>query len=104
MLGTRADAAKHKCYRQHGDAGARAEEEIGRRCGSGAGGKNCCAVNPLRRPGDRNLQACHHAGVKCTQNADRGVAQPELSLPQRQQHIERIGKAVVQRVGAAGHP
>ena len=104
VLGARADAAQNKRYREHGDARARAEEEIGRCCRSGAGRKNSDAANPLRRPGDRNLQPRHHAGIKCAQKADRGVAQRELSLPQRQKHIERIGKAVMQRVGAAGHP
>ena len=104
VLGARADAAQNKRYREHGDARARAEEEIGRCCRSGAGRKNSDAANPLRRPGDRNLQPGHHAGIKCAQKADRGIAQRELSLPQRQKHIERIGKAVMQRVGAAGHP
>ena len=53
---------------------------------------------------DRDLEPGHDGGVKRAQHADRRVAQGELHLPQRQQHIERIGKAVVQRVGAASDP
>ena len=96
--------AENEGYRQHGDAGARAEEQIGRRCGGGAGGEDFRASDPLRRRGDRNLQPGHHAGVKRPQYADRGVAQGELHLPQRQQHIERVGKAVMQRMGTTGDP
>ena len=60
--------------------------------------------DPLRELGGRNLQTRHYAGVKRAQHADRGIAQGKLRLPQRQQHIERVGKTIMQRVSAAGDP
>ena len=104
MLGARADASEDKCCRQHGDVGACAEQQIGRPRGSGADRKDFCSTDPMGHAGDRDLQPRHHGGIKRAKYADCRVAQGELRLPQWQQHIERIGKAIMQRVGAAGDP
>src|SRR6185437_6022648 len=49
-----------------------------------------------------NLQAGHGAGEQRAQQPELGKAQPELPLPDRQHHVDEVGIAVVQRMGAAG--
>ena len=51
----------------------------------------------------RDLEACQGAAVHRAQQADRGVAQAELGLPDRQSSPDEIRVGVVQRVRAAGH-
>jgi hypothetical protein len=50
----------------------------------------------------RHLEAGHRADVKRAQQADRRVVEPELRLPQRQQHVEQIGVPVMQHMRATG--
>jgi hypothetical protein len=54
--------------------------------------------------GCRDLQTRHRAGIKRAQDADRGVGQRKLRLQDREQQIERVGQAIMQRVGAASDP
>ena len=46
----------------------------------------------------RNLQTRHGAGIEPAKNGEETVAQCEFGLPDRQQHVDRIGEAVVQGV------
>ena len=104
VLGARADAAENECDRQHSDARACSEKQISSRGHGGAGREHPRSADPLRQLGCRDLETRHHAGIERAQYADCGVAQRELRLPHRQQQIERIGQAVMQRMGAAGDP
>ena len=60
------------------------------------------APKPLGQQPGGNLEARHGAGEEAAQQAELRIAEPELRLPDRQQHVDEIGVAVVQRVRAAG--
>jgi hypothetical protein len=49
------------------------------------------------------LKSRYRADVEGPQQSDLGIAEAELGLPQRRQHIEQIGEAVMQQVGAGTH-
>ena len=68
----------------------------------GAGGQQRRAADPLGEQAGGHLKPGHRPGIERAQDADLGIAEAELRLPQRQQHIEQVGKAVMQRMGAAG--
>ena len=95
MLHARPDAADHQRCCQHRKPGAGAGREI-----ADAGKRR--AERQQRRPaqpfGDqtrRHLKPGHRPGIERAQDADLGIAQAKFRLPQRQQHIEEIGKPVV---------
>ena len=50
-----------------------------------------------------NLEACHRPGEQRAEQAELRIADPELLLPQRQQHVDQIGVSIVKRVGAKRH-
>ena len=102
--GAGAEASKNQCYCQRSDTVAHSEEQISNGRRGCAGCENPCSGDPPRHGSDRDLETRHHAGVERAQYADCRVAQNELCLPYRQQHVERIGEAIMQRVGAAGDP
>ena len=55
-----------------------------------------------RRAGRQGLQRRHGAGEKPAQQRERAVAKAEFGLPDRQQHVDQVGVAVVQRMRGAG--
>ncbi len=63
MLGARSDPAEDKRGREHGDTGARPEEQIGNGGDCGPEREQSRSPYSLRKPGGRNLQPGHHAGV-----------------------------------------
>jgi len=50
------------------------------------------------------LKAGERAGEHCLHQPERGEAEAELVLPDRQHHIDEVGIAVVQGMRAAGNP
>jgi hypothetical protein len=52
-------------------------------------------------PARRNLQARHGADIEPAQQTERRIAERELDLPNRQDDVERVGEAVMQRMRAA---
>ena len=69
-----------------------------------AGRERPSFADPMRRGSDRDLETRHDAGIERAQYANRRIAQREFGLPNRQQDVERVGKAVMHRVGAARDP
>jgi hypothetical protein len=59
---------------------------------------------PPTKPAGQELEACHHAGIAAAQQSHHGVADGELRLPDRQQHIDQVGQAIVDGMRAAGGP
>ena len=101
MLRARAHAADKERNGQEPETGARAGQAV-----AGAGKRSSEREHRGRTQtfGDEprgNLQAGHGAGEQRAQQPELGKAQPELPLPDRQHHINEVGIAVVQRVGAA---
>ncbi len=60
-------------------------------------------TQPLREQRGWNLETGHGAGKAGAQQTERGIADAELSLPERQHNVDQIGVAVVQRMRAAGN-
>ena len=103
MLNARTETADDEGGGQHRKTGAGAGEEIADAGERGTGRQQRRAADTLGELTSGDLKPGHRPGIEGAQNADLGIAKAKLRLPQRQQHIEQIGKAVVQRVGAAGH-
>jgi hypothetical protein len=100
MLHARAAAGEQQCHDQRAKTVAEAGGEKSRCRDRGARGKRDLAAEPLGDEAGRQLQPRHRADIERAQQADLGVAEPELRLPDRQQHIEQVGVAIVQRVHA----
>ena len=49
------------------------------------------------RPG-RQLESRHRAGIEGAQHPHFGIAEAKLCLPQWQEHVEQVGKPVMQRM------
>ena len=103
MLRGRANPAQKQ--RQDKDRESRADtgEAIAEAGQGGAGGKHRGGTDTFGKCCGRNLEACQGATVHRAQQADCGIAQAELGLPDRQSNPDEIRVAVVQRVRAAGH-
>ena len=104
MLDARSEAPENQRDDQYGEGRACTKTQIG---GSGdrrAGREHPRPADQLRQLGCRDLQTRHRACIKRAQRAYSGVAQRKLRLQDREQQIERVGQAVMQRVGAAGDP
>jgi hypothetical protein len=68
----------------------------------GASDQHAFASPAARQTAGQQLEASHHARVRCPQQADHRVTDGKLRLPDRQQNINEIGEAVMHRMGAAG--
>ena len=100
----------------HRRAGAREQDEraqrrVALRCRQqgegdagqhGAAGQQRALAHPFGQHARRQLQERHGGGIGHAQGADLDVAEPERLRPDRQQHVERIGDAVVHEVRGAG--
>jgi hypothetical protein len=99
VLHTGAEAAEDQRHGEHREPNARSGEEIadpGKRCPQTEDERSAEALG--ESPG-RHLEAGHRADIERTQQPDFGIAEAELGLPQRQQHVEQVGKAVMQHMG-----
>ena len=102
MLRAGAEAADDQCHHQHGEAGTGAGQQIADAGERGAERQDGRRAEPLGQQRGRDLEARHGAGKQAAQQAELRIAESELGLPDRQQHINEIGVAVVQCVRAAG--
>ncbi len=102
VLHAGAKAADHQRGEQHPEPDAGAGDEI---ADPGQRGAEAEDQRPTKALGDRpgrDLEPGHRPDIERAQQTNRGVVEAELRLPQRQQHVEQIGIAVVQDMGAAG--
>ena len=102
VLHARADAAEHQGNDQHRKPGAGPGDEIADAGQRGAKAEQQRAADALGERARRHLEPGHRAGEQRAQQPDLGIAEAELGLPQRQQHIEEVGIAVMQHMRAAG--
>ena len=102
MLGAGAEPADEQRGHQHGEAGAGAGQAIAEAGERGAEREHRGGAQPFGHQACRNLEARHGAGEQAAQQPELGIAEPELPLPDRQQDVDEIGVAVVQRVRPAG--
>ncbi len=100
--GARTADQQHDDQQKEPSAG-KADRDIGAAGQRGADCQHQRAAPADRQPGRRHLQSRHGAGKQHSQDAQSREAQPELGLPNRQQYIDEIGEAVVQRVYSTGH-
>ena len=102
MLRACAQAADEQGQHQQRKPAAGAGEAIADTGERGAERQHRRGAEPLRQQRRRNLERGHGAGIDAAQHADLGIAEPEFPLPDRQQHEDDVGKAVVQGVCPAG--
>ena len=63
--------------------------------------QNHSTANSFGEAANGNLQSRHRTGVEASHQAKYAVAEGELSLPDRQQHVDQVGIPVVQGVREA---
>ena len=102
MLRAGAEAADEQRGHQRGDAGAQAGEAIADAGERGAERQHDRRAVPLGQKARGNLKAGERAGEHRLHQPERGKAEAEFVLPDRQHHVDQVGVAVVQRVRAAG--
>ena len=100
MLRARPQSADQQRDDEHGIARARSGEAIAEPGERGATGKDRGSAKLPGQHACRNLKDGHRSGEQAAQQANRGIAQAEFDLPDRQHHINQIGIAVVQRMRA----
>lgn len=103
MLHARPDAADHQRYGQHCKPGAGAGREIADAGKRRAERQQRRPAQPFGEEARRHLKARHRPGIERAQDADLRIAEAKFRLPQREQHIEEIGKTVMQRMRTARH-
>jgi hypothetical protein len=101
MLRRRAETAQKQRCHQPPKIIAGSSEAIAQAAQARAQRQHGAATDPLGNVRGRDLQTRHGAAVDHAQQADGGIAQAELSLPDRQGHPDQIRIAVVQGVRAA---
>src|SRR5260370_7726151 len=102
MLRAGAEPGAEERRHEQTDPRARARETVPDTGERRAKSEEKSRAEPLSQQPRWNLEACHGAGEQGAQEPKLGITKPELLLPDRQQHIDQIGIAVVQRVRAAG--
>ena len=103
MLGAGSKPGAEERHHEDTQAGAGAGEAIAYAAERGSKRKEKSSAGSLGQQPRRNLETGHGAGEQPAQEPELGIAEPELLLPDRQQDVDQIGIAVVQRVRAARH-
>src|SRR5262245_19911015 len=102
MLGAGAEPADEQRDHEQRQTRARAGEAVAGASERGAERQHRSRAQALGEEGGGNLERGHGAGEQPAQQAEFGIAEPELPLPDRQHDEDHVGVAVVQRVRAAG--
>src|SRR5450756_2182660 len=103
MLRAGAQPGHEQRGHQRGDAAAEAGEAIAEAGERGAEREHDRRAEPLGQQARGNLKASERAGEYRLHQPERGKAEAEFVLPDRQQDVDQVGIAVVQRMRAAGH-
>src|SRR6266436_5845327 len=101
MLGARTESPYEQRDQQQDKAGADAGDAIAKTSKRSAGRQYDRRAKPLGEKTAGNLQTCHRADEYAAQHAEFGKTQSKLGLPQRQQHIDEIRIAIMQRMRTA---
>ena len=102
MLRARAGARHDERQAQAGEPAREAGEAVSGRRQHRAENQDATRAKPaLGQTGRRDLQRRHRGRIQSAQPRERAIAEPELRLPDRQQHVDHIAEAVVQRMGEA---
>jgi hypothetical protein len=102
MLCAGAEAADEQRGDEQQEARARPGQEVSDAGKRGPEPEHRRGAEPFRQQRRRNLERGHGAGIDAAQHPDLGIAEAEFALPDRQQHEDDVGEAVVQRVRPAG--
>src|SRR6476620_7938876 len=101
MLCARPQPGGEQGEHQHAETRACAREAITNAGQGSAKRQHESRAQPLGEEPRRNLKSRHGAGKQSAQEPELAVAQPEFLLPQGQQYVDQISKAVVERVHSA---
>ncbi len=104
MLNAGAQTAKRQTGDKANEAAAPADEEIAGRRRRCTGGEQKTFADAFREEAGGDLQTGHDPGIDSLEKTYLRQCQAELGLPNRQQHVEKIGEAVVQNVRAQRRP
>ena len=102
MLRAGAEASHKQRRRKQADAAAETGEAIADAGKRGAEREHQRRTEAFGQKAGGNLKTGHRAGEHGLHQPERGKAEAEFLLPDRQHHVDQIGITVVQRVGAAG--
>src|SRR5207302_10190744 len=98
MLRAGAKPADEQRDDQHREPRTRARKAIAEPGEGGAEREHSRRAKPFGQQPGWNLEARHGADENAAQEAELGVAETELRPPRRQQDIDEVGIAVVQRM------
>ncbi len=101
MLCARPQPGGEQGQHQHAETRACAREAITNAGQGSAKRQHESRAQALGEEPRRNLKSRHGAGKQSAQEPELAVAQPEFLLPQGQQYVDQISKAVVERVRSA---
>lgn len=98
MLRARTGARNRQCRAQAEQAAGASRKRVTAPRQRGAQREHDAAVDAFSQPARGKLQDGHRARVTRAKDRERGISQTEFGLPDRQQHIDQIAVAVVQRM------
>ena len=102
MLAAGAEARHHEAGEQGDEAAGQAGDQEAERGDRGARREQPRLAAALREDARRHLEGGHASGVERLEQPDLREAQAELGRPDRQQHVQDVGEAVVDEVRPAG--
>src|SRR5664279_990987 len=103
MLRAGAEPGHEQRGHQRGDAAAETGEAIAEAGKRGAEREHDRRPEPLGQQARWNLKTGERAREHRLHQPERGKAEAEFVLPDRQHDVDQVGIAVVQRMRAAGH-
>src|SRR5262245_49863833 len=102
MLGTGAEPTDEQGSYQKCDTVAEAGQDITQSGKHGAEGEDRRRTETCGQKARRDLKAGQRARKHGLHESERGEAEPEFTLPDRQQNVDEVGISVMQRMRAAG--
>ena len=103
MLRTCAEAANKQGRDENRDAGAETGKHVAEPCERSTERQDRRGTETFGHKARRNLEASQRSGKNRSHQPERGKAETELALPDRQHDVNEIGVPIMQGVRAAGN-
>ena len=103
MLRAAAGARQRQREAQDDEAARGAGKRVARRADERAEHQHRAQAEPAGERGGRHLQPGQRADVERAQQRQGDVAEAELRLPDREEHVDQVGVAVVERMVDPDH-
>ncbi len=102
MLHARSEAGEHQTGTERDEPARQAHHDVARGRDQRRSDQHGPAAAPTRPAVAGHLKTAHRAVVEAAQHREGSVVEPELPLPDREQHVDQVRAAVVHQVDEAG--